>query len=63
MLTEREVSRSWQKLFRGGNFTDETFDRAQTLIDGLRPESPLRHRLTTELAELRRLKQQQTANA
>lgn len=29
------------------------FDRAEELLDELRPESPLRHRLTVELEELR----------
>jgi hypothetical protein len=30
-----------------------TFDRAEQLLEELRPESPLRHRLTVELEELR----------
>lgn len=63
MLTEREVTRTWQKLFRSRSFTDDTFVRAEALIDELRPESPLRHRLITELAELKRLKDKQTAKA
>jgi hypothetical protein len=56
MLTEQEVSRSWRLLFqKGAERTSDTFDRAEALIDELRPESPLRHRLSTELAELRKL--------
>lgn len=55
MLTEQEVSRSWQKLFKGGKPDKETLDRAEVLIDELRPESPLRHRLSRELEELRKL--------
>lgn len=56
MLTEQEVSRSWRQLFQKGvEATNDTFDRADALIDELRPESPLRHRLSTELNELRRL--------
>jgi hypothetical protein len=31
-----------------------TFDRAELLLDELRPESPLRHRLMMELEELRK---------
>ena len=54
VLTEQEVSRSWQKLFKGGH-TDETFAKAEALLDELRPESPLRHRLSCELEELRDL--------
>lgn len=36
-------------------FSDETFAKFESLIDELRPESPLRHRLRNELDELRRL--------
>jgi hypothetical protein len=40
-------------MFKGSNFDPATFDRAELLLDELRPESPLRHRLTLELEELR----------
>ncbi len=53
LLTEKEVSQSWLKLFSGAQVTDEKVNRAEALIDELRPESPLRHRLDTELEELR----------
>lgn len=59
MLTEQEVSRSWRKLFKG-EISHEAFEKAETLLDELRPESPLRHRLATELEELRDLASQQT---
>jgi hypothetical protein len=52
MLTESEVTRSWSKLFKGER-NDATFDKAEALLDELRPESPLRHRLAAELDELR----------
>lgn len=55
MLTERQVSRSWSQLFQTREFTDETFDRAENLLEELRYESPLRHRLTQELEELRKM--------
>jgi hypothetical protein len=55
VLTEREVSRSWQSLFKGGNYTEETLTKAGELLDELRLESPLRHRLQQELDELRKL--------
>ena len=58
MLTEQQISRSWRKLFKTNDFTEETFDKAEVLLGELRPESPLRHRLGTELEELRRLKLQ-----
>jgi hypothetical protein len=53
LLTENEVSRSWRKLFNGRPITDEMVVKGEALIDELRPESPLRHRLETELVELR----------
>jgi hypothetical protein len=54
VLTEQEVARSWAGLWKA-EVTSETFDRAEVLLDELRPESPLRHRLTRELVELREL--------
>jgi hypothetical protein len=53
VLTEQEVARSWRALFRGSECNEELFDRAEQLLDELRPESPLRHRLDAELTELR----------
>ena len=53
MLTEQEVSRSWTQVFKGSSFEPETFERAEQLLDELRPESPLRHRLMVELEEMR----------
>ncbi|MCH8839995.1 MAG: hypothetical protein IH831_04835 [Planctomycetes bacterium] len=55
MLTENEVSRSWNRLFKDSNFSTDTFDSAEALLDELRPESPLRHRLGNELEELKTL--------
>jgi hypothetical protein len=49
-------------LFRNAEADDETFAKAEALLDELRAESPLRHRLETELVELRKLrKSKQTA--
>jgi len=55
LLTEQEVSKSWRKLFASPPITADMLDKAESLVDELRPESPLRHRLSTELAELRKL--------
>ncbi|MAT71363.1 MAG: hypothetical protein CMJ58_17790 [Planctomycetaceae bacterium] len=55
MLTESEVSRSWLKLFKNGNVSAESFERADLLLEELRSTSPLRHRLQSELEELRKL--------
>lgn len=52
MLTEREVSKSWSLLFKG-EVTSDALEKAESLLDELRPESPLRHRLGQELDELR----------
>jgi hypothetical protein len=38
--------------------TGESIDKAESLLDELRPESPLRHRLSQELEELRELSPQ-----
>ncbi len=53
LLTESEVRRSFRRLFTGQDVSEETFEKAELLIDELRPENPLRHRLTLELDELR----------
>jgi hypothetical protein len=55
LLSEQEVSRSWSQLFKGSTFESSVFERAEVLLEELRPESPLRHRLTFELEELRSL--------
>ena len=61
MLTEQEVSRSWVKLFRGHELTNDRVTQAEALVENLRPESPLRHRLSTELDEVRELLQRRSA--
>lgn len=53
MLTEQQINRSFRALFRKGNVDEQTFEKAEALLDELRPESPLRHRLMVELEELR----------
>jgi hypothetical protein len=40
-------------MFKPGEIMADTFDRAEQLLEELRPESPLRHRLAIELDELR----------
>jgi hypothetical protein len=63
LLTEQEVARSWSQIFNKDNIELASFDRAEQLLDELRPESPLRHRLTTELEELRSIHARRTAVA
>ena len=55
MLTEAEVQRSFRNLFKGKDVPPETYDKAEALLDELRNESPLRHRLSIELEELRKM--------
>ena len=53
MLTESSVEKSFRKLLASPQRSEEDFERAEELLDELRPESPLRHRLSMELDELR----------
>ena len=39
-------------MFRGVEVNEESLAKAEALLEELRPESPLRHRLSTELDEL-----------
>jgi hypothetical protein len=55
LLTEAEVQRSFRRLFKSNEVTSEVVEKAETLLENLRPESPLRHRLYVELDELREL--------
>ena len=55
MLTESEVERSFRRLIKPGQINQETLDKAELLLEELRPESPLRHRLAQEIEELRDL--------
>ncbi|WP_145051037.1 hypothetical protein [Lignipirellula cremea] len=55
MLTEAEVERSFRRLFSSPQFDAADVDKAEVLLDELRPESPLRHRLSSELKELKKL--------
>ena len=54
LLTESTVETMFRSLMNDPNRDEETFDKAEELLeDELRPESPLRHRLSVELEELR----------
>jgi hypothetical protein len=53
LLTEQEVARSWNLVFKNSEIEPSAFDQAEQLLEELRPESPLRLRLTRELEELR----------
>ncbi len=53
MLSEASVEKTFRKLLSSPERTEEDLDRAEELLDELRSESPLRHRLSVELDELR----------
>lgn len=56
LLTESTVENMFRQLVNNPKANEETFDKAEELLEEeLRPESPLRHRLTVELDELRSL--------
>ncbi len=55
MLSESEVRRSFQQLFNRDSLDSDAFERAEELLDELNPENPLRHRLSMELEELRKI--------
>jgi hypothetical protein len=42
-------------MFQNNSVTEDTFERAEILLEELRGESPLKHRLTMELEELRKI--------
>lgn len=63
MLTEQEVNRSWRKLFNGSEVTQDSLNKGERLLEELRYESPLRHRLGEELEELRKIAEAKMAEA
>jgi hypothetical protein len=55
LLTEAEVRRSYQIIIKKASTDPTLYDKAEALLDELRPESPLRLRLMGEITELRRM--------
>ena len=55
MLSEAEVQRTFRTLFKSKDVPPENFEKAEALLDELRAESPLRHRLSIELEDIRKL--------
>lgn len=56
MLTEAEVQRSFSRIFTREQLEPDAFDKGEALLEELRPESPLRHRLSVELEEIRKMR-------
>jgi hypothetical protein len=52
--SQQDVTLSWRQLFQESLITNETIAKAQTLLESLNPENPLRHRLAKELIQIRR---------
>lgn len=57
MLSERDVTTLWRKLFDEPEITAATLTKAKSLLNKLSPESPLRLRLSVELEEMRTMLQ------
>ncbi len=57
MLSEHDAQNLWQRLFRGQAITALTFVEAESVIDSLPADSPVRLRLATELNDIRRLRE------
>jgi hypothetical protein len=57
LLTESEVERRFRKLVQSTTRNDESLQQAEELLESLRTESPLRHRLAQEIDDLRELSQ------
>ncbi len=55
MLSERDVTTLWRKLFLGQTITPSLLKEASMLLDRLSTESPLRIRLAKELDDIRKL--------
>ncbi len=56
VLTEQQIQTSFRRLFQAGaDISPDLLDKADGLIDQLRLESPLRHRLSEELEEIREM--------
>lgn len=56
MLTEATVERMFREIISSDEKSEEKFDQAEELLEAeLRDESPLRHRLTVELDEIRNM--------
>lgn len=53
-LSESDVRNQWSTMFKGG-VSPVNLEAAERLIELIRPESPLKFRLVTELAELRKM--------
>jgi hypothetical protein len=56
-LNERDVTTLWRNLFQERGTTAASLAKAQTLLDSMNPESPLRLRLALELQDIRKLRQ------
>ena len=53
MLTEAQVEKSFRALIGKQSPTESDNEKAESLLDNLRAESPLLHRLYRELDEIR----------
>lgn len=62
MASEQQVRDEFTKLFKG-TITEDTFSQGWKLLEQLRAENPLRHRLGRELEEIRKIQKRKNAHA
>lgn len=62
MGLEDQVRDDFSKLFKS-EITEETFAAGWKLLERLRSENPLRHRLSRELEEIRKIHRKKNADA
>lgn len=53
-MDERDVLRVWREFFPNGNITPQALTQAESFLEELDGESPLRLRMANELAELKK---------
>ena len=56
LLTEAEVQLTFNQLVNRDDVNEETLEKAEDLLEELRAESQLRHRISVVLNEIRSLK-------
>jgi hypothetical protein len=54
LVNQQDVTLMWRQLFQGSLITNETIAKAEALLESLKPENPLRHRLANELIQIQK---------
>jgi hypothetical protein len=62
MASEQQVRDDFSKLFKG-EITEDTFAQGWKILEQLRAENPLRHRLSRELEEIRKIQRKKCSRS